>query len=412
MDGDTMQRVLSRFACVGLATLVATACTDTESATNLNPEGPPMVRQVRLFERYLDDGMPPRERTRRVFAFGTHELADPSEVHEVTSAAAFNGGTLNPMRIIMDELLVGNNLEEVACRGTVDLDALDRVPLGATPEDIARCSSADDVLPRTCPASNPKSMCICKNDTGCLVGSELIMKGMPVGILDIDQDGAADETRMIPGAVGIRCATTNPAMALVPIDLDKSYWNPSGDQNRPAMGGFDALGPAIVLTPAGALPTNAECSLVFADGSNPDVPAITDKQGEIVCAPAGGDPDAGCTAGNLDAFKFKVEPIKIEGLSIGDGQTGVGRDLTAEPIDFSSNVPLKAAALTTTTITIAPAVAGLTITLTGTGMRTVRLSGATLAANTMYTITFTPGVLDSYDQALPQPVVVTFTTGA
>ena len=66
----------------------------------------------------------------------------------------------------------------------------------------------------------------------------------PVGILDVNQDGAADDTRFIAGAVGIKCGAID-----VPIDLDNSYWNPSGDQNEPAMGGFDALGPAIVLAP-------------------------------------------------------------------------------------------------------------------------------------------------------------------
>ncbi len=397
-----MQRVLSRLSYVVFAMITAISvggCTDTESRTNLNPEGPPMIQQVRMFEKYVD-GTPPIERSRRVFAFGTHELAAPAEVHEVTSAAALNGSSGNLLRIIIDELLVGNNLEEVACRGTVDTDALDRVPLGATPEDIARCASADDVLIRTCPGSNPLSMCICKNDAGCLVGSRQVAKGEPVGILDIDQDGAADETRMINGAVAIKCGATR--QIDVPLNFDLSYWNPSGDQNRPAMGGFDALGPAIVLAPAGALPTNVECGLAFSE-------EVVDKQNQRVCAPPGGDTSLDCTPGDVSAFKFKVEPLRLEMNSFSSGATNVDRN---GPIELEANVPLALTSLTAATITLVPAPpAPVTYTLVGTGMRTLRINGV-LAPNTMYTLTITTGVTDTYGQALPQQLVVTFTTGA
>lgn len=397
-----MQRFSSRLSCAVIAAIAVIGCTSTESATDLNPEGPPMIRQVRMFEKYIDPGPPPRERSQRVFAFGTHELADPSEVHEVTSASALNGAVGNPIRIIMDELLVGNNLEEIACRGTVDEDALARVPLNATPEDVTRCAAPDDVLPRTCPASNPNSICICKNEGGCLVGSTLIMKDQPVGILDIDEDGGADETRMIAGSVALKCGAGGAID--VPINLDLSYWNPSGDQNRPAQGGFDALGPAIVLTPNGPMPTNVDCGLVFSD-------EIVDKQGEKVCTPAGGNVEAGCTPGDTSAFTFKVEALKIVPLSINSGDTGVSPNLTTSPLDFALNVPVKAATVNTTNVTISPAAAGLTVTLTGTNMRTIRLSGATLAPNTNYTVTFTTAIQDTFNQPLPAPVVVTFMTG-
>ncbi|HWU88806.1 MAG TPA: hypothetical protein VN253_16180, partial [Kofleriaceae bacterium] len=64
-----MRTVGSGLVCLALAAIAGAACTDTDSATNLNPEGPPMIRQVRLVEHYLDSSM--IERTRRVFAFGT-----------------------------------------------------------------------------------------------------------------------------------------------------------------------------------------------------------------------------------------------------------------------------------------------------------------------------------------------------
>ena len=422
-----MQRVSNRLSYVAFAAFALAGCTDSASRTDLNPAGPPMVRQVRMFEKYLDDGTPPVERTRRVFAFGTHELADESELAStrpagmVTSAAALNGASVNPFRVIMDELLVGNYLEEIACRGVVDGDALARVPLGATPEDIARCAGPDDTLPRTCPASNKNSVCICQNMGGCLVGSKMIEMGKPVGVLDIDQDGAADETRMINGAVGIKCGASG--NITVPLDLDLSYWNPSGDQNRPAQGGFEALGPAIVVTPSAALPTNVECQLTFSDGNEPDtsnpgqmLPAVVDKQNIKVCAPPNGDVTQNCTPGDTSAFKFKVEPLKITPQVFGDGATQVPTNIGmgGNPIDFQANVPLAAASITG--ITISPDVAGKTITIVGAGLnaRTVRISGpagTNLQANTNYTITIPTTVTDGYNQALPTALVIHFMTG-
>src|SRR5690348_13252653 len=102
-----MNRSLS-IACAGIALSAITACTDTESATNLHPEGPPMIEQVRMWETYSDStGV--NFNQRQVFAFGTHADATTDDQHPVTSARVLN----NNMRVIMDELLVGNNLEEI-----------------------------------------------------------------------------------------------------------------------------------------------------------------------------------------------------------------------------------------------------------------------------------------------------------
>lgn len=400
-----MHRVLSRVlrlcSIATVAAVAVTACAEYESATDLQPEGPPMVAQVRLLERYADETNPALTRSRRVFAFGDHPLADVSEVAQrrpgdgkVTRAAA----NPNSLRVIMDELLVGNYIEEIACRGAVDDDALARVPVGATPEDIARCSSADDVLPATCPGNNALSVCICNNDAGCIRGTDMVMKGQPVGVLDIDQDGAADETRMIPGSVGIRCGTID-----VPINLDTSYWNPSGDQNRPAMGGFDALGPAIVLAPNGPLPTNIDCGLTFSA-------EVVDKQGQGVCTPSGGDFRAGsCNPGELGAFSFRVEPLEITPSSFNNMDTGVPRE---GPYLFATNAPVDVASLSNVTVTPAPP-AGVTLTFSSPMATTIRVTvmGGTLAADTQYTVTFPTTVTDTFGQMLPSVAIYTFTTG-
>src|ERR1044071_7521521 len=100
----------SRFGIACVFAFAASACTDLESNTNLNPDGPPMVRQVRMHEKYMNASGVLTPRLDTIFAFGTHpDVTSVDEAHPVTSATAYN----NPSRVIMDELLVGNNLEEI-----------------------------------------------------------------------------------------------------------------------------------------------------------------------------------------------------------------------------------------------------------------------------------------------------------
>ncbi len=387
----TVLNVLCAFAAT-LATIVASAgCTDYESETDLRPEGPPTVRQVRMKETYTNPGSTSSSE-RRVFAFGSHPLATEAEAHPVMAATP----TGNGFRVIMDELLVGNNLEEIACRAPVDSDAFARVPIGATPDDIARCSAAQDILPRTCAGEN--SVCLCENAAGCTVGVTTIAMGAPVGVLDINQDGAVDETRMIEDAVKIKCGAVT-----VPLDLDASYWNPSGNQQVPAMGGFEALGPALVLLPQRGLPTNIECQLEF--GAE-----VVDKQGLAPCTPANGDPEGGCTGGDTSGFTFKVEPLAF--LSDpANLATGVNR---TTGILLLANTQLDATSVTTSTIQVTTdPVGGLVpvYTVTVAMNKNITIVFATpLAAMTTYKVTVTTGVKDSFGQALPTPYVFTFRT--
>jgi Big-like domain-containing protein len=379
----------------------AGACTNTDSFTNLNPDGPPAIAQVRMKESYMDASM--ATLTRRVFGFGTHPAASSDEEHAVTSASA-SGQTF---RIIVDELLVGNALEEIQCRAPVDDDAFDSVPLGATPDDIAKCSGPSDSLKLLC--SGPHAVCLCHIDGGC----GTVAKGDPVGVLDVNADGAADNTSFKKGAVGIKCGQID-----VPIDLDMSYWNPSGDQQVPAMGGFDALGPAIVLTPTGGfLPTNITCGFTFASD-------VLDKQGNEVCAPPDGRPPecdqwppnlasdpAACTAkfecnpGDMSAFSFKTEPLSIKVQAVADGDTGVDPAL---PIFANVNTAINPATLTNVTITPAPP-GGFTVTAPM--MTQIKITFTTpLAAATMYTLTIPVSVTDTFGQGLPAPIIIHFTT--
>lgn len=386
----------TRLACAVLAMIAGAACTDTDSATNLNPAGPPMIRQVRLGERVVSGA---NDFPRRVFAFGTHPLALDEEVHPVETAEAQN----NFIRVVMDELLVGNSLEEIKCRGVVDADPhanFGRVPRGADPDDVARCALANDALASSCKGSDPHSVCICQRESGCLREGLLVPLGQPVGVEDLNLDGSADDMRFIQGAVELRCAGIN-----VPLRYDgetvrtRTFWNPSGDQNRPAMGGFDVLGPAINLAPSGPLPTNAECSLVFAED-------VVDKQGERVCAPPDGDISAGCTPGDVSAFKFRVEPIRIRQTTPAmDGAVNVPRNVM---LIYAINVPLTPATLAGVTITPAPPGA---VTVTSDQGSLVISFAAPLDPQTQYTVTFPTTLTDTHGQPLPQERTFRFTTG-
>jgi hypothetical protein len=377
-----------------LAVVAVAACASTDSATDLQPEGPPMIAQVRLVEVFSIGEI--RGLNRTVFGFGDHPEATPDDAHPVTTAKAAD----NRLRIVLDELLRGNNLEEIACRALVDDDAYDRVPLGATPDDVARCAVAQDVLPSSCPGSNRLSLCVCKLDAGCPTGinGALTPRGESVGVLDLDQDGAADNSHFIAGAVALSCGAID-----VAIDLDRSYWTPSGNQQRPAQGGFDALGPAVVVVPAVPLPTNLECRLGFAAD-------VVDKDGNQVCAPPQGDIASDCTPGDTSAVTFKVEPLEFLA-----SVTDPGQSRTAD-ILITANVPIDPASLTGITVTEAPDTSYTQFTAQRGAspnqivIRWTAVGG--LAPGTRYTITITTAVTDTHRQPAPQAFQLAFTTAA
>ena len=385
-----MSRVPRQLALVAFA--IAAACTENESATDLNPEGPPMIRQV-LMSEGLDA---------RVFAFGSHPEATDAEVHPFTAARV----TGQHFRIVVDELLRGNTLEEVECRGQVDDDSFDRVPDKADPDDIARCSASDDVLPKTC-EPDERAICICKNPDGCARMTDIVALGEPVGIKDLNEDGGADNTRLIDGSVGVVCDGT----LVVPTHQEASYWNPSGTQTKlPRMaGGFDGLGPAIVLFPAGPMPTDADCQLAFSS-------EVVDKQGIGVCTPPDGDITQSCTPGDLGAFTFHSEllviaPLGFNGgqLPFNDGETGVDR--TVMNAQLAANTDLAAASVAGITMTrnTAPFTA-FTVTLPMPNTIQINFTSA-LSANANYVINVPATVTDTFGKGLSVPLALDFMTG-
>ena len=379
-----------------LATLIVTCvaagagggCDDPPTATGLHPEGPPKIQQVFLKELYTDGNL---LRVRTILAYGTHENVPAEREHPPTTAAT-NDQTI---RVVFDEILRGNSLEEIRCqtRTLSDTDACvvpggwSRVPVGATPDDIADCAVANDLLDENC--AGPMATCLDEN-------------GIPCGVWDKDEagqfdDGSADQTRLIAGQVRIMCGSIE-----VPLGIVQSYWQPAGNQLVPArLTPEGSLGPALILRPEndGRMPTNSDCRLILA-------PDVVDKDDLQVCTPPGGDPLADCTPGDLSGFSFRTDPLRLTSSTPQPDETGVAtspvniQTFWSAPIDVAS----VQASVTVTPPLVAPVVT-LTTSLTG-----ITITSTTpFAPATTYTVTFT-GLTDSFGVPVPAPVTFSFTT--
>ena len=246
---------------IGLV-VVSAGCSGSESSDGLVPEGPPEILQVLVRERDGADLV-------NHLAYGDHPDIGDEDDRAVTAAVARDGQRI---RVVFDELLRGNFLEEVACAD----GSWSRVPVGSDFDDVARCAGAD------------LSRCdgICIGDDG------------PVGILDENGDGAFDDTRLIEGAATITCDGEP-----VPLDPQRSYYQPSGTQRLDTGSvGTDSLGPAVVIAPADGMKPGATCGIGFAD-------EVVDKDGEHVA-------DTG-------DITFSVEPFVVAQSQPADGAEDV-----------------------------------------------------------------------------------------
>jgi hypothetical protein len=410
----------SRWVFLSLAAASIAGCEVPPTTTGLNPEGPPQLRQVFMSE-LTDTGGGVFRRTDGVLAFGWHpdvpnmregEVSD--KTHPVTAATAEN----NKLRVVFDELLIGNYLEEIQCRDRPDLGiarSWSRVPEGTTPTDIANCAVSDDLLPEFC--KGPHATC-------------LMADGTPIGVKDKDDnnvsDGAPDDTRLIcgnpdPAAASNKCLGGTPVRLRcgtieVPLDFQLSYWQPSGNQLVPArQTPENSLGPAIIVAPVnGLLPPSTTCHLEFNDD-------VTDKDYNRVCAStAGVDPqpadesdDIGdCDAGDLSAFSFTVESLRFDSSGPSRGAVGVPTTRRSFFIDVTAPIdPTSATAANTVFMEGAGTRTDFTVSATGKRITFALNAGApNLLPNTMYTITIT-GLRDSFGGAITAPFVLNFTTG-
>lgn len=357
---------MSMMVGVAVATSGAAGCSGADAP--LHSEGPPEILQVLVRERVTvtgDDGSTWTE-VQPHLAYGDHDDIDPeADDREVTAAVARDGQRI---RIVVDELLRGGTLEEIPCAD----GSWSRVPAGTDFDDIAACAGAD--LSR-CEA-------VCVGAAG------------PVGILDVNGDGAIDDTRLIDGAVALICGGEP-----VALDPSRSYYQPSGGQRLSAGAtGTDSLGPAVVIVPRGMRP-GSTCTLAFSAG-------VVDKQGEPVVG--------------ADEVAFAVEPFQLVATEPAAGATDVA--LTApDAADAVITVALNAAvepATVAAAVTVAggdgPVTAAAAPSPDDDATLVITVPGG-LAAATTYTVTISGGaggLADAWQDPLSADATFSFTTRA
>ena len=337
----------------------------------LESDGPPRILQVLARERVPvtdDEGHEHLELQARL-AFGDHEDIDVEHDDRVVSDAVARDG--QRIRVVVDELLQGGSLEEVACAD----GSWSHVPPGTTIDDVAKCAGAD--------LGRCKAVCV------------------GIGILDANGDGAIDDTRLIEGAVVLTCDG-----AAVPIDAKRSYYQPAGSQRlSTASVGTDSLGPAIAIVPAAGMRPGAMCTLGFHD--------VVDKQGIALCA---GDD---CAPGDTSAIKFGVEAFTLASSEPPDGATDValhGEDSTDATITIQLNSELVPG---TVKHAIKVSAGGVDVdhleaTMAEDDEATVHISvPGGFKPGTEYKVTVAGGaggIKDRYDDALAKDHTITWTT--
>jgi hypothetical protein len=389
---------------LGLGLLLAAAvalgsCSDPVSVTELNPEGPPMVRQVFMLEKVDIGGG--AIRVRNGLAFGTHPDLDsvlPNDDGVVTSAVALGSQRI---RVVLDEHVRGNAIEEIACAD----GSYSRIPIGADPDDIAACSGPPDQVLVTC--TGDRTVCICEDPDAPCAQAGGVGLGRPIGILDENDDGAADDFRMIDYgtdeyAVQVICDGVN-----IPLDRNQSFYNPSGNQLIPAGPiGINGLGPAVVLVPREGMRTGASCAVAFR-------PEVVDRDGNQVCAPPGGDISIGCNPGDTSEIAWGVEPLTRTGNDPADNQSNVplGGAMATILIQFNANIDV-AAAIAGISLSDGTAEVGVEVTVSANDRTivTVGVPGG-YQSDTEYTVSLSTDLADIFGGALPEADSFSFTTG-
>lgn len=318
-----MKSINSLTKSVLVTTLIASSvgvfigCDSPKSSEDLNPAGPPMIRQVLITENVTTGGI-----TRALegqLAFGKHEDKFFEDDDGIVNTAI----TLpsQEIRIIFDEILRGNRLEEVECAdGSYSV-----IPDGTTPDDISDCAGT---------AVNCKKVCIDTTTNNI------------IGVKDDDDNKSADSFRMrdynpdpkiIELGVMLKCDGVD-----VPLSQEFSFWSPSGNQTFPSnpILSYRGLGPALIIKPEAAtgLRSGAKCNITFRDD-------VTDYDNNVICAPANGIPKEGCDEGDTSKVSFSTEVLTLESSIPSDEAVDVSSsDKGSIVLVFNANIDTEIAA--------------------------------------------------------------------
>jgi|GEM_PF-1562052 len=363
----------SAVASVAALFLVAVGCSEEDSITELNPAGPPAVAQLFMIAPGSSDFQ---------LAFGEHpDLPDDDGVIDNAEPSK----DLQRLRIVVDELLVGNTLEQIQCNNEQFVD----VPDGITPDDVDDCSGS---LPED--LADCTSLCVFDGEPN---GLRLIEDSFGVPRLNFRIRHNADDEPV----VRVRCDGQ-----LMPFDTDASFWNPSGNQQVPASdAGIGGLGPAIVIDRL-SLRVSSECGLEFD-------PTIVDKDGNQVCAPDGGDfLDGECSPGDVSRIAFGVDDL-VPSTSPANGATAARIRPGNEEIILQFNADLDRETVVPENFVLSPPIdfelevlSDSDVTLSLPDSRT----GLGYATSTEYTLTIDDAVTDIFGSPLLEPFVLTYTT--
>lgn len=388
-------RVASTWASLAVV-LGASACTTKDEKAALVTEGPPVIQQIFMTEKkgnaaelnlgfgcgdvgtvdctiVYDDNAQQLCCEWQAWSTGVDGAPDPIRMDGTISEAVIAGQT---MRIIVDELLRGQTVEQFRCACSAN-DAGD----GGCPNGIVA-------------ALDPT---FCDNDPS----TDINENGR---FADQNQDRVPDDTLLLPGIVQIECDRAS--MPWV-NGVNEGWYNPSGSQQVPINTNtgnpeWTAIGPAIVLQPA-ALPTGSNCTLSFNQmtmvktpgGTDMMVPAARDKDGEGVPAPEG--------------FTFVTEVMKVVGSMPMNNAQNVARDVVPS---ITFNAPIAPGSITGVTLTAGGVAVDGTATVGTDGRSWSFTPVAPLAPATQHTITVTTTLTDSFGAPYPDTVTRVFTTGA
>ena len=304
-----------------------------------------------------------------------HQIA-PEDDGKVDNAVAYPGmGGGQKIRIVMDELLKASTIEQFVCACAMD-------DMGA----INKAGCPDPAIW----ASKDRSLCDDNAATDAVETSRFA---------DRNLDGVPDDAVLLPGIVTIACTdpTTGMPVPRTYQNLEEDGWyNPSGNQQLPIDGSgapsWEGLGPALVITPNGGLPTGSDCTLVFDPSivdKNDNMPIKTDQYG---------------------ALSFTTEPLYVRSTTPANNAVNVNRAIAR--ITAALNVPLEPGSVANMTVADAAGmpVAG-TAALAGNMTSIEWAPAAPLAATTRYTVTVGANVADSFGARLKTDYVIMFTTG-
>ncbi len=376
-------------------TMATVSCDAPVSKEDLNPEGPPMIRQVMINEANATAGGGVQKQADQL-AFGGHGSDLFRDDDGVVTTATIQG--TQEIRIVLDEQIRGNTLEEISCSD----GSFSRIPNGTTPDDIDDCSGASDSL-QNCKVD------LCLGADGKPVGVELVeVQGggadrFVLRMIDYNPTPDPMDPKSVQLGVQVICDGTP-----VPMDQTLSYWSPSGNQtisSNPALA-KKSLGPVIVLkTLSGTgLPANINCTIEF----HPDV---VDHDGNQVCASTGGLVSNDCNPGDTSKVTFGTQAIAVGNLFIADGATNVAINQSSLFGAFF-NANMDGTTADAVTLTAGGIPVPMTTEVQEDDKTSLLLSlPADFEPETEYVLTIGTGFHDQFGRGLTQDVLVTWTTG-